>query len=491
MSIQEKVQGYIDKALGRIKSIADNATGGDWNSLFSSLAGVFVMAWAEFEREKSNEIEPLLHEVESGMTGFEAAAQDQFNTGETAARIELRKAFDGAHLADRQDKTRRQREAEELEVALPKLDKEVRAAKVAMSGTENAVVDIPKHSLVRRIVEVVVFVLGMLGVGEVEALIGFAIWNFSFNSNIALGATIVTVVVPTALAAASAVYQARFIAWKQAMAAFKAKWPNGHPDGFEVDPFPMIQQHLAVWGVRFLMGIAFLLLGSRVWLVVRDGQGQAGLIGAAVIVIILGAVYWAHLALSLAYRKPQYERLAKALSSHDDVKDRITALQVPPTISVYRTAADAAIDIYKKAIEGIKDAIQTRSDELDGKRTQLIELLQQCETAWDMFKHGYRDGLNRLINAVFADHTNLFGQTHPIGNAADDRRTMELFSNRAERKYCRPEFVARLQRFEFAARYDDAQALTEFNELEADSGSKFVVPQIGIVNDDATNVVTN
>jgi len=482
MNITERSGKLLESAREKCAGLAGQFSG-SFGPLLSSVASLYAMAYSAFEREVSNEAEPLKKAVEDGIENFPQQAEQKYKAAEAAARVQLLTNLKGAFRAELLDEDDRADLALKLKQQLPSRVDAVCKQKVAMAGRDNARIKVPAHDLVGRIVGFVIGIVVAFGVGEWESLFGYSIWEGSFNAQIALGLTLATVLIPTVLTHFVITHYRRYMAWKEATLAFD-KAGGRQEKGFEVDPFPRAEYIMAVWGMRLLVAVILTLVVYRGYLVIHDNQEVAGLVGAAVIALIVLVYALISFVLALPYDGHQYEALREAQSELDQINSRIKQATDVPEQSMFRQGADKAREEYETAINEAREQTKKDRKALDAKRTELLTLLHECEGVWDLFLHSFRETCNDVITKVTRRHS-LDGTSHPFGEQDEDRRIMGLFTGLVQRKYHDPELVAKLQGHKFTVKFDDP-ALSEFATIEGEARAALAVRKIGVIGADQT-----
>lgn len=132
----------------------------------------------------------------------------------------------------------------------------------------------------------IIFAMVIAVVATIDWIAGFDIWKLGSSKPMALALNLVTVLGFIALTTVTVRKRKRYATYRDAVSTFARTYPQGHPEGFTVDPLPSSERN-AMW-----IGGSILFLASAALLITRvliGGTFQA--IAGAVAVLFTLMIY--------------------------------------------------------------------------------------------------------------------------------------------------------------------------------------------------------
>lgn len=374
--------------------VSDSRYVGQWEPLYEDLRRQFESAYRVFELEFDHEIAGPLDDFRHARDDMESA-DARFNEICGHQLDALRSKIERAALHRRRESVEREREAGRLGAGRPDLLRKVRRTRVALTGAEDAFV--PEWP---GLASAILFWSALTVFVGIEYLVGFELFDWISNPNTALGLSAIVVVAFTA-GTHFAVHRFRRVSGhREALVRFRQRFPNGHPDGFEVDLLPSVERHVACILGILLATFATIILIGRVWIASTSELGAGGVasaIGLLFCFVGYGALeyYQAH-----PNGKQQVEDLRrneKQLEENESALGR--ALDSGPSEKRYREATGEAIAEYHAAVDAAYRSC-TDTAPLESNRAEILGALYGYQIAWETFRAGLSDRCRQLMEGV-------------------------------------------------------------------------------------------
>ncbi len=481
--VKAKVQAQVSRDTEEIqkrvpllaKQYIDNNS---WIGLLSTLAYLFVGAFKRYLRTFGDQYEPLKAKVFAAMDGnsYQTTIQSDINSRHNQLLDTLKDSLKSAFLDRRADDLEYEVTKNHYEARRGPLAEKLARIRVAFAGDENASIPLPKTGWINMATDFGLMMGFTILILLVETLAGgYDMWEHMTTDRMALGLTVATIVIPTALGFFAASLWKRYLTNIQAHRTFRRLYGRGDTTKYLVDEFPLADKIAAWISLVSLIVISGLLIGYRVWVVLYQQFDVVGLVAAIAIAVVVFGYTLAKYIFSAPYSAEQYDELRAAMEELQPIDDEIK--NIPDPMETFASKVTEAKKNYKDGMEQVMADAQSDVDELNDSRLKLLDLLHERAEAYEAYFTEYRDSANELIRRIVAVHR-LDGNTIPFG-AANDAEVLGLFTNAVANNED-TQLVEDLRKFEFNAiltdpTLEDAQIEAVTSEMRAVLG----IRQIG------------
>ena len=395
-----KAEQLVADAKKEIPNLATQYAG-KWDDLFSPLAKLFIKACETIEREASPLIGPLYAEIRDVYRDFENRVRARFDKVCDEALLNLKANIRIGYFSLRNMNESLRNQMREVERTTPELEREVRRQKVVLAGHEGDI-EVPAGENDRRDtwalwVRAAIIVLAV----TIEYWAGFATWADISSLNAATWLSFLFIG-GTAFGGWVGVHYKRYRSSLDRERNFKTHFPNGHSEGFVVEPVQTTEKFAALGGMWIVAVMLLAFSVSRIYVILQGRDNFVFYAGSFLLLVIFVASPVVSIILTRPYPKRQYDALGQAQANFEQARADLGGIkrQLGDGRKTFQVSSDAAYQIYKETVAASRQQALADVRAMNEKRLELVKLLRQHEANIAVIIAGFPESCNILVQKV-------------------------------------------------------------------------------------------